>query len=744
MTKRLDEEQDVVTDTGAIIGNSVPVYDVDYYSDDFILNPYPHYAKMRELGPIVFIPMLKIYAITRYAEVREVLQDWAAFRSGDGIAADKGGNDFFAGASNLMNDPPVHDEIRVKMAAPLLPGALANIRDRVGQMADALIDRLVQVGQFDGMADLSRFLPETLVTELVGLPDDGRENMLTWAAAAFDITGVQNERGRRGTEVLSDMRDWIVTKATPDQLKPGSLTARIRDMVTEGEIPDHLFMGIMNDYITPSLDTTISVTGELIFQLGRNPDQWTLIKNDQTLIDNAVNEAVRTGSPIRSFTRVATRDYDLSGITIPEGARVMVMFASANYDERKYADPERFDVLRGAKDHLGFGSGIHMCVGMHLAKLEIAALLKAMIRRVDRIEVGTPTLVMNNTIRAYATLPTRFIARDVPLDIVDEDHGVSPANDSWIHARIQRRAEAATDIVSLELVDRDGKPLPPFTAGSHIDVEITPGLVRQYSLCNDPDDRSIYRLGILREPTSRGGSVAVHEQLVEGTELRISRPRNFFALDETAPASLLLAGGIGITPMIAMAHRLQAIEAPFQLHYATRSRSRAAFLREMDAAGFGDKVSAYFDDDAEHRLDVAGLLAKSAPGTHLYVCGPQGFIDHVLGAAEHAGWVKDIVHVEHFSAAPVLTGAPFEVVAKRSGRTFHIPCERTILDVLNEAGIDIPSSCRSGVCATCMTEVVDGVPDHRDMVLTDEEKASNSLIAVCCSRSRTRQLVLDV
>jgi ferredoxin-NADP reductase len=462
------------------------------------------------------------------------------------------------------------------------------------------------------------------------------------------------------------------------------------------------------------------------------------------LIDNAVNEAVRTGSPIRSFTRVATRDYDLSGVALPEGARVMVMFASANYDERKYPQPERFDVLRGAKDHLGFGSGIHMCVGMHLAKLEIAALLKAMIRRVDRIEVGAPTLVMNNTIRAFATLPTRFIARQTPLALGAADHSVSPANDSWIHARIAKRVQVADDIVSLELVDADGARLPAFTAGSHIDIEIAPDLVRQYSLCNDPDDLSRYRLGILREPASRGGSIAVHDDLIEGRAMRISRPRNFFGLDETAPASILMAGGIGITPMLAMAHRLHAIGAPFELHYATRTRSRAAFLDELEGGAFSEQVSAHFDDETGNPLDVAATLAASAAGAVLYVCGPQGFIDHVVDAAKFAGWTADRIHVEHFSAAPVITGAPFEVVAQRSGRSFHIPCDRTILDVLNEAGIDVPSSCRSGVCATCMTTVLDGVPDHRDMVLTEGEKDSNALIAVCCSRSRTRQLVLDI
>lgn len=734
-----------MTDYGldvAIAG--VPIYDIEYYSDDVILNPYPHYAAMRDLGPVVYLPQLDNYAVTRYAEVREVLQNWRIFSNENAIPADQAGCDYFRGGSNLVTDPPVHDEVRVKMASPLLPGALRSIQAKIERTASDLIERLVKRRDFDGMMDLARFLPVTLVTELVGLPEDGRDNMLLWAASAFDITGIQNERGRKGVEVLNEMREWIVTKATPDRLLPGSLTARIRDMVEAGEIPQDLFLGIMNDYITPALDTTISATGELLYQLGRNPEQWKLLQADPSLIENAVDEAVRLGSPIRSFTRRVVQPYQLAGIELPVGSRVMVLFASANHDDRKFADPDKFDVTRGARDHVGFGHGIHMCVGMHLAKLEMASLLKAMIRQVDRIEVAEPTIALNNTIHAFGTLPVRFTARQHLMVVDAPANDASPVDDTWIEVRVVARKVEADDIISIELTSQYGDPLPPFDAGSHVDVEIKPDLVRQYSLCNDPASRETYRLGILRETSSRGGSSGVHADLHPGATIRISIPRNFFPLDESAPASLLMAGGIGITPMMAMAYRLHAIGRPFALHYASRSRRRAAFLDELRAAPFHSRVSAYFDDETPVQFDAATILRSAQGGTHVYCCGPKGFIDHVTETARELAWPSDQVHVEHFSAAPVLTGAPFEVIAARSGKAFHIPCDKTILEVLNEAGFEIPSSCHSGVCATCITPVIDGVPDHRDMVLSDEEKAANRQIAVCCSRSRTRQLVLDV
>jgi len=722
----------------------VPNYDIDYYSDDVIRDPYPHYAAMRGLGPVVFLPQLGNYALTRYAEVREALGNWRAFSSAEGIMGDQFGCDFFRGASNIVNDPPGHDVIRAAMAAPLLPGELENIRGRVEEAASKLIEGLVEKPGFDGIADLARYLPVTLVRDLVGLPEDGRENMLIWAAAAFDITGIQNERGRRGVEILNEMREWIVTRATPDSLKPGSLTARIRDMVARGELPEDQFLGIMNDYITPSLDTTISATGELLYQLGKNPDQWELLKQNPTLIGNAVDEAVRIGSPIRSFTRYVTADYNIGGVTLPAGARVMMLYASANRDEKKFADADKFDVTRAAHDHLGFGHGVHMCVGMFLAKLEMSAILKALIKFVDRIEVvGTPTIVLNNTIHAFATLPMSFTASQSVRDL---DHGVSPEQDhsTRIAVRVADRKVEAEGIVSFEFVSADGTPLPPFEAGAHIDVEIDSGLVRQYSLCNRPGS-SGYRIGVLREVESRGGSVAMHERLHPGVQVHIGTPKNFFALDEAAPASVLIAGGIGVTPLMAMAYRLEELGAPFSMHYAVRSRERAAFSDELINSGFGGRVTLYVDNDpSSQKFDVERILENSDPGSHLYCCGPSGFISYVTGAAASLGWSPGRIHVEYFAATPVLTGEAFQVVASRSGKTFEIPGDKTILEILQEEGIYVPSSCKSGVCGTCITKVLGGTPEHRDNVQTEEEKSGNLQIAVCCSRSRTRQLILDL
>lgn len=306
------------------------------------------------------------------------------------------------------------------------------------------------------------------------------------------------------------------------------------------------------------------------------------------------------------------------------------------------------------------------------------------------------------------------------------------------------RTVEADGIISLELVDAAGKPLPAFEAGAHVDVHVAPGLIRQYSLCNDPSERHRYRLGVLLEAESRGGSAGMHRFAI-GDKVRISAPRNNFRLLEEAPRSILLAGGIGVTPLYAMAHRLQQLGRDFELHYCTRTRGRSAFLAELAAASFADRVHVHFDDGpAEQRFELDHVLARPTPGTHLYLCGPTGFMDFVTAGAKRLGWPDEQVHLEYFTASIDTAGDSFTVVAQRSGLTLTVPADKTIADVLYAAGVDVPTSCEQGICGTCLTPVLEGIPDHRDLFLTDAEKAANKELTVCCSRSKTAVLVLDI
>lgn len=313
-----------------------------------------------------------------------------------------------------------------------------------------------------------------------------------------------------------------------------------------------------------------------------------------------------------------------------------------------------------------------------------------------------------------------------------------------LQVKVLHRREEAEGIASYELVREGGGALPPFSAGSHIDVHLPGGLVRQYSLCNDAHDATHYRIGVLRDAASRGGSIAMHDQVHEGDVLSISEPRNHFPL-HTAPHTLLLAGGIGITPLLCMAQRLAAIGASFELHACNRSLGRSAFLDELRA--FGDRFHLHLDDgDAAQKLDLPAVLKAAPAGSRIYVCGPGGFIDFVVNTAKAQGWPADLIHLEYFGAAPQDTTGDraFEVRIASTGKTYTIAADQTVTQALQAQGVDILVSCEQGVCGTCLTRVLEGQCDHRDMYLTDEEKAANDQFTPCCSRAKSPLLVLDL
>lgn len=316
-----------------------------------------------------------------------------------------------------------------------------------------------------------------------------------------------------------------------------------------------------------------------------------------------------------------------------------------------------------------------------------------------------------------------------------------------LQVRVARKAVEAEDIVTLELVATDGRALPAFSAGSHIDLTLPGGITRQYSLCNDPQETQRYLIGVLRDTASRGGSQAVHERVREGDVLSISAPKNHFPLAHEAKKSLLLAGGIGVTPILCMAERLAHGGADFEMHYASRSPARTAFRARIAAAGFADRVQFHFDDGAAaQKLDLPQLLAQPEAGTHLYVCGPRGFMDAVLATARAQGWPEDRLHYEFFGAELARSDADagFEIKVASSGRIVRVPKDQTVTQALSAAGIEIMVSCEQGVCGTCLTRVLEGVPDHKDSYLTPEEQAANDQFTPCCSRAKTPQLLLDL
>lgn len=314
--------------------------------------------------------------------------------------------------------------------------------------------------------------------------------------------------------------------------------------------------------------------------------------------------------------------------------------------------------------------------------------------------------------------------------------------------RVRSVVYQTADINAYELVHPSGCELPPFTAGSHIDVHLDDGRVRQYSLCNSPTEESRYMIAVLNQPHGRGGSKAIHERLHAGSLLSVSAPRNNFALNEKAESYLLMAGGIGITPILSMIYRLRDIGADFKLHFCTRTLERTPFSSEIVGLVEPGRLFIHHDEgNPRNGLDIANLLeTEKAAGRHIYCCGPAAFIDAVQSQAHH--WPSENIHFERFAAPSTSADTHeecldvFQVRLEQSGQIIDVPQDMSIVQALRAHGIDVPTSCEAGLCGTCRTRYLSGTPDHRDYLLSQEEREHEMLI--CCSRSRTPLLTLDL
>jgi vanillate O-demethylase ferredoxin subunit len=317
-------------------------------------------------------------------------------------------------------------------------------------------------------------------------------------------------------------------------------------------------------------------------------------------------------------------------------------------------------------------------------------------------------------------------------------------NEATFTVRVARKMSEAVDICSFELVYTGGGDLPNFSAGSHIDVYLPNGQIRQYSLCNDPSESHRYLIAVLRNDAGRGGSKSIHDQVQEGDAIQISAPRNNFPLSEDAPHHLLIGGGIGITPILCMAERLAKMERSFSMHYCTRSRERTAFSERITQSAFSSFVKMYHDE--EERMDLESTLLNAPVGAHLYVCGPQGLMDAVLRTAREQGWPDERLHYEFFGATveKKVTDTSFQIKIASTGVVIDVAPDCTVMEALLAHGVELLSSCEQGVCGTCLTRVIDGTPDHRDSYLTPEERQANDRFLPCCSRSKSPVLVLDL
>ncbi len=380
--------------------------DIDLYGPTVLADPLPHYAALRDAGPAVWLPRNKLWAVARHADVKTALRDAETFRSGAGVGANRLINRL-SRHTVLNSDGDVHTARRRVLLRSVGPRHLTDVEEPIRERAEALVARLLAAPGFDGVTDFATALPVEVVADLVGLRVDAAR-LLHWGRTTFDALGPTNRRSLRAAPSGLGLARRTARLSHSDVV-PGTWAAAVFAAAEAGDISEREARTMVIDFVVPSLDTTILAAAHLLWCLGTVPGAWEALRADPGLIPAAVVEAVRLASPVRGFTRLVARDTDIDGVRIRAGQRVVLLYAAANRDERAFDRPDEFDLHRARHDQLGWGKGPHTCVGMHLAKLEMTALLRAMVPAVGGVRLGLPTLVVNNVLQGFATLPARFL-----------------------------------------------------------------------------------------------------------------------------------------------------------------------------------------------------------------------------------------------------------------------------------------------------------------------------------------------
>lgn len=376
--------------------------DVDLFSDATLLDPYPIYADLREMAPVVWMGTNQFWAITRYDEVRAAMNNPEVFSSTK-VAFNDAMNEALTGTS-LATDPPEHRQLRKTLLAPLTPRALKSIEDDVNAQAEKLIDTLVAKGTFDAIEDVARAFPKLVVTEMLGVQGEARDKILSWGDAAFNVLGPMNARTQQNFPIAGELFQFCATVKAED-LAEGSLGRGIFEAAERGEIAPESCGPIIHQYIAAGLESTIAAIGNTLSHLAANPDEYAKVAADPSLIRSAFNESLRFEAPMNLIGRVVKTDIEMGGVTIPAGDQVALLIASANRDPRNYKDPDEYRVTRNRTDFLTFGNGIHTCAGQNLARIEADAILTAFAKRIKSFKTGALERQLANMTRSLRSLP---------------------------------------------------------------------------------------------------------------------------------------------------------------------------------------------------------------------------------------------------------------------------------------------------------------------------------------------------
>ena len=716
-------------------------------------DPIAYYAAYRDKCPVGRTPAHGgFWYTTRYSDIVRIARDDETFSSarsehgGSGVAIviPKGhGLEQFP----IELDPPGSVPYRDLINPLLTPTAVDELRPMIAGHAARIVDDFVELGSCDFVRDLTNPLPAAVTLDWLGFAE---EHWPKLAGPIHDIFAAVagSERAMRGAAGLAYMDELIrdLIRARRAHPRVDGVSAIVAGRRPDGsEFSEDELVSVIGLLIAGGVDTTTSLTGWTLVHLSRHPEQRRKLIESPDLLDSATDEFLRAFTPSQAMARTLATDAEVGGCAMHAGDRVLIPWVAANHDPSVFPTPEEIRLDRDASRHLSFGIGTHRCAGAHLARAMFREMMMQVLTRLPDyrvLEEGLVSYPTQGNQTGWDAIPAVFTPGSRSAGISSASIGLATPVPLTVTGVVHR----ADDVISVRLEHADGADLPGWTPGSHIELRLPSGRLRQYSLCGEPTE-SGWEIAVLREVDGRGGSVELHALAEIGAAFPVRGPRNHFPL-VAAPDYLFLAGGIGITPILAMVRAAANSGVPFRVVYGGRTRTSMAYVNELRAAA-GDRLTVLPQD--EYGLpELAELIGSTGPDTAIYCCGPAPMIAATERVCVERG-IEDRLHVERFTAGDdlevvfdVTSNTEFDVQLARSGFTMHVPADKRLIEVLREKLPGLTYDCEKGYCGACETRVLAGTPDHRDSVLTDEERAAGRTMMICVGRCTSERLVLDL
>ncbi|MGP5928721.1 cytochrome P450/oxidoreductase [Corynebacterium glyciniphilum] len=743
--------------------------DFDPFEMDYQLNPGEACAWARENEPIFYSEKLGYWVVTRFEDVQEVFRDQSTYSASvalekltpatpeaQAILEAKG----YGMRRTLVNeDEPAHTARRRALAGPFDVAHLKGEEAMVRELVTDYIDRFADKGRADLVNNLLWEVPLTVAFHFLGVPEHDMDML-----RRYSVAHTVNTWGRPSPEQQKDIAEnvgnfWNLAgdilaelRETPEA--PGWMPYSIRAQKEQPEVvTDSYLHSIMMAGIVAAHETTAHSASNAIKLLLENRSVWDELVRKPELIPNAIEECLRLSGGVAAWRRITTKPTVLGGQRLDEGERLLIVSAAANRDPRHFSDPDTIDLYRdNSTDHLTFGFGSHQCLGKNLARLELQVILQELTSRFPSMRLVDQEFefVPNTSFRGPEHLWVQWDADTGKEDTTGATPELpdivfnGPSKELRTRTMFVKEVRQLTaHIVGISLVP-DGGTLPSWQPGAHVEIDAG-DVSRRYSLCGSSSEA--WEIAVALEPDGRGGSRWIHENVAEGATVRIRGPRQNFVVDVDVDRRILIAGGIGITPILALADDAKSRGIDYTIHYCGPTREKLAYLDRL-RTDHGEHLILHVSDEGS-RLNLPGIVEEYREGTQVCTCGPERLTSAVLEA--FSSWPEGSVTRESFqstSSVDVSLNEPFEVTINSTAKVLTVPKEQTLLEVLETSGFDVDADCREGLCGTCVLGVTGETPDdidHRDDVLSVREKQSGAVIMPCVSRSCAgKPLTLDL